>query len=430
MVGRILVTLVLVVVLKPIPGHAQDHVGVFLTWPDDPARGIVVNWVNLYPKNTGTVWYRPAAAADDADWSSTEAEQIQLEPSALQLRRAELAGLAPDTLYRVGIGSRPDTPSQGWQFRTMPATLDRPVRFVAGGDMMHSRESIDRMNLQAARLDPDFALLGGDLAYANGALAMRWIDWLGSWTAAGVAPERRLIPLVVVIGNHEVRGGYGGEIPKDAPYYYGLFVRPGRRSFFTADVGDYLSLLALDSGHTVPIAGEQADWLGTALAARRDRPFLFVTYHFPAYGTSKAPADKLPIDNPRSIEIREQWTPHIERHGVSAVFEHDHHTFKRSHRLRGHRRDDANGILYLGDGAWGVRTRPVPSPEAAWWLARAEARNHLWCVNLRPGAAGEPPTALVRAIDAEGVVFDELELLPARTAPVEDAAAPAKVAGP
>jgi len=430
MVGRLLVTLVLVVVLKPIPGHAQDHVGVFLTWPDDPTRGMVVNWVNLYPKNTGTVWYRPAAAADDADWSSAEAEQIQLEPSALQLRRVELAGLAPDTLYRVGIGSRPDTPSQGWLFRTMPATLERPVRFVAGGDMMHTRESLDRMNRQAARLDPDFALLGGDLAYENGALATRWIDWLGSWTAAGVAPERRLIPLVVAIGNHEVRGGYGGEIPKDAPYYYGLFVRPGRRSFFTADVGDYLSLLALDSGHTVPIAGEQAGWLDTALAARQARPFLFVAYHFPAYGTAKAPADKLPIDNPRSIEIRAHWTPHIERHGVSAVFEHDHHTYKRSHRLRGHRRDDANGILYLGDGAWGVGTRAVPAREAAWWLARAEAKNHLWCVNLRPGEEGRAPTALVRAIDAEGVVFDELELLPARTAPVEDAAAPAKVAGP
>ncbi|MBM3955168.1 MAG: metallophosphoesterase family protein [Planctomycetes bacterium] len=394
----------------------QDHVGVFLTWPDDPTRGMVVNWVNLYPKNATTVFFRRADAADDADWSSAEAEELQLAPSALVLRRVELAGLAPDTLYRFGIGSRPDTPSQGWLARTMPATLSRPVRFVAGGDMMHARESLDRMNRQAARLDPDFALLGGDLAYENGALAMRWIDWLSSWTTAGAAADRRLIPLVIGIGNHEVRGGYGGAIPNDAPYYYGLFVRPGGRSHFAADVGDYLSLVMLDSGHTVPIPA-QADWLGEALAARQARPFLFAAYHFPAYGTAKAPADKLPIEHPRSVEIREHWTPHLERHGVSAVFEHDHHTFKRSHRLRGHRRDDTNGILYLGDGAWGVRTRPVPSPEAAWWLARAEARNHLWCVNLRPGAAGGPPTALVRAIDADGVVFDEFELLPIRTRP-------------
>jgi hypothetical protein len=397
---------------------AQDHVGVFLTWPDDPTRGMVVNWVNLYMKNATTVFFRRADAADDAEWSSVEAEQLQLEPSALVLRRAELTGLDPDTLYRFGIGSRPDTPSQGWHARTMPATLGRPVRFVAGGDMMHAREALDRMNRQAARLDPDFALLGGDLAYDNGALATRWIDWLGSWTTAGVAADRRLIPLVVGIGNHEVRGGYGGEIPKDAPYYYGLFVRPGRRSYFTADVGDYLSLVMLDSAHTEPIAGAQADWLGATLAARETRPFLFAAYHFPAYGTAKAPADKLPIEHPRSVEIRTHWTPHLERHGVSAVFEHDHHTFKRSHRLRGQRRDDANGLLYLGDGAWGVNTRATPASEVAWWLARAESRNHLWCVNLRPPATpAAPPTALVRAIDADGVVFDEFELLPARMRP-------------
>lgn len=401
---------------------AQDMVGCFVTWPDDPTVGMIVNWVNLYPKNTDEIWYRAVDADEDAEWMTARAERIPLEPSALQLRRAELPGLEPGTTYRFGIGDRPTKAEAGWRFRTMPATLDRPVRFVAGGDMMHDRKAIDVMNRQAARLDPDFAFLGGDLAYANGVSAMRWIDWLGSWTHAGVAADRRLIPLVVGIGNHEVRGGYRGEIPKDAPYFYGLFVRPGRKSYVVHDAGDYLSLVMLDSGHTERVAGAQAHWLAEALAARERKPFLFVSYHYPAYGTAKGPAAGLPIDDPRSVEIREHWVPHFERYGVSAVFEHDHHTYKRSHRLRRHARDDVNGLLYLGDGAWGVGTRSVPSADQGWWLERAESRNHLWCVDLRPSTGDdEAPTAIVRAIDVDGVVFDEFALEPIRTSPIEPA---------
>jgi len=275
---------------------AQDQVGVFVTWPEDPTTGMILNWVNLYPRNTDVIWFRAADADASAEWTSVRAEQIQLDPSSLQLRRVELTGLTPGTTYRFGIG-------------------DRPVK---------------------------------------------------------------------------------------------------------CDVGDYLSLVMLDSGHTEPIPGPQAEWLAETLAARTRRPFLFVSYHFPAYGTAKGPRTGLPVDDPRSLEIREHWMPHLERFGVSAVFEHDHHTYKRSHRLRQHARDDVNGLLYLGDGAWGVRTRSVPTPEQGWWLHRAEPRNHLWCVDLHPSAGGnKPPTASVRAVDADGVVFDEFDLVPIRTRPVE-----------
>jgi hypothetical protein len=409
-----LAALVLGIVAAATGGVAsgQDVVGVYLTYPADPTTGMVVNWVNLYPQNTGTVWFRETGTDE---WASAEAEHSQLAPSALQLRRVELGGLRPDRPYEFGIGSRPEGRDKGWRFRTMPARLERLVRFVSGGDMMHSREQLDRMNRQAARLEPDFALLGGDFAYANGVAAMRWVDWLGSWSSAALARDRRLIPIVPAIGNHEVRGGYGGEIPKDAPYYYGLFVRPGGRSYHALDVGDYLSLVVLDSGHTEAIAGPQASWLAEALAAREARPYLFVAYHFPAYGTAKGPADGLAVDHPRSAEIREHWLPHLDRFGPTAVFEHDHHTFKRTHRLRGHRRDDENGLIFLGDGAWGVKTRPVPAAESAWWLAKAEARNHLWAIDLRPSA---PP--LARAFDEDGEIFDEVELVPVRPMPVPE----------
>jgi len=391
-------------------GWAHDLVGLYITWPDDPTTGAVINWVNLYPRHAVTIWYRDE---DAKEWSSAEAEHSQIEPSSLQLRRVELTGLAPDRTYVFGIGSKPG-PGEGWRFRTMPARLQRVVRFVAGGDMLHDRAALDRMNMLAAKLEPDFALLGGDLAYDNGVTATSWIDWLGSWLKAGLGRHRRLIPLVTVIGNHEVRGGNNARQVEDSTYFSTLLRRPGERSFCAIDVGDYLSLIVLDSGHTQPVAGLQAEWLAAALEDRRDQRFLFASYHFPAYGTAKAPPDKLPIDHPKSIAIREHWLPHLERYGVTAVFEHDHHNFKRSHRIRAGARDDERGLLFLGDGAWGVPTRHVPSPEQAWWLARAEPRNHLWCLDLELDG-----TAVARAIDAGGEVFDEVRIGESRTRPTE-----------
>jgi acid phosphatase type 7 len=294
----------------------------------------------------------------------------------------------------------------------MPTAMDRPIRFVTGGDMMHTREMVDAMNRRAAAADPDFALLGGDLAYADGVKASRWFDWLQSWMRHCVTSDGRLIPMVVAIGNHEVRGGYNGQIPDDAPYFYSLFSLPDDRSYYAMDFGDYLTLVVLDSQHTQPIDGPQAEWLGQALRERAGQTFLFACYHYPAYGTTKSPPDGLPIDSPRSISIREHWVPHFERYGMSAVFENDHHNYKRTHRIRQHERDDDNGILYLGDGAWGVGTRTVPPLDVAWWLAQAEPRRHLFTVELRSDG-----TATIEAVDAEGEVFDHVELTEPRTRP-------------
>lgn len=385
----------------------SDVVGVYLTWLRDPATTMVVNWVNLYPHTPATVWYR---ADTNAPWLVVTGTQHTLTPSTMVVRRAELTGLQPDTWYDFLVGAEPDKEAKGLRrFRTLPAALTRTVRFVAGGDMMHTREMADAMNRRAGELEPDFAVLGGDLAYEDGVNATRWLDWLQSWTLHAKGRRARCVPMIVGIGNHEVRGSYNGRVPDDAPYFYGTFALPEGKARYALDFGDYLSLLVLDSGHTEPVPA-QVPWLSDALAARARQKFLFPVYHYPAYGTAKTDGTQLPCELPRAKLIRENWVPLFERHGVTAVFENDHHNFKRTHPLRGHQRDDANGIVYLGDGAWGVNTRTVPTN--AWYLAKAEPRRHLFHVTLRPDG-----TARAEAVDAEGKVFDEVEFPRARTAP-------------
>lgn len=407
-----------VMAILPTLVRAEEFVGIFLTWTRDPSTTMTVNWVNLYPDSPNTLYYRPVspksgATTQPGEWIKATATRSVVTPSSLQRRSIELTGLSPDTTYELSVEKIPEKPEDPtYRFRTMPAKLDRPIRFVTGGDMMHSRDLLDPMNRQAAALDPDFALLGGDLAYENGEKVSRVIDFLQSWTRYATAKDRRLIPMVVAIGNHEVRGGYKGKVPNDAPYFYNLYPLPEGRSYYAMDFGNYLSLIVLDTEHTNPISGAQAAWLNEALSARAQQTYLFPIYHYPAYGTAKSEGNKPPTEHARSVAIRTHWISLFEKYGVSAVFENDHHTFKRTHPIRNHQRDDATGITYIGDGAWGVGVRPVPAPGTAWWLAKAESRNHLWCVDLHPTDA-----TVLRAFDAKGEAFDQYTLPRPRTAP-------------
>jgi acid phosphatase type 7 len=406
--------LLLVSLLVPLASvRAQtDFIGLYLNWQRDPTTTMTVNWVNLYEHTTTNVWHRPEGGES---WESTSGTRHPAGPSVLQVRQVELTGLQPDTIYEFHIGEKPPRDAKNLhRFRTMPAEMTRPIRFVNGGDLMHTRAYLDTMNRQAGRLDPDFALLGGDLAYADGSRATRWIDFFQSWTALLRGKNGRLIPMVVGIGNHEVRGGYNGKIPEDAPYFYSFFALPEGRSYYALDFGGYLSVLALDSGHTQPIRGPQADWLGKALAEREEQQFVFPFYHWPVYGTTKAPKGKLPSEHARSVEMRTNWVTQFERYGVSAVFEHDHHNFKRTHPLRNNAIDEENGIVFLGDGAWGVSTRKV---DEAWYLAVAEPRRHLFHVTLHPIGAIE-----IEAVDGSGEVFDRVTFDTPRTRPDERAA--------
>lgn len=387
-----------------------DLVGMYLNWQRDPATTMTINWVNLYQEGSRTVWYREAG---NDEWKSKTGTHHQVVPSVYQVRRVELTGLKPDTMYEFSIGDKAAEDKKSIQkFRTMPAKLTRPLTFVNGGDTMHSRAYVDAMNTQAAKLDPSFAFIVGDIAYENGVLATRYFDWLQSWTKLMRGKDGRIIPIVVGIGNHEVRGHYNGRIPEDAPYFYGFFALPENRSYHALDFGNYLSLILLDSGHTHPISGKQTEWLTQALAQRKNQQFVFPAYHWPAYGTTKAAPGKLPSDHERSVEIRTNWISQFERFGVSAVFEHDHHTYKRTHPILEHKRNDEEGIVYLGDGAWGVNTRKPLTPNEAWYLAKSGDIRHLHCVTLHPEGRIE-----IKAYNADGKVFDQSTLTRARTRP-------------
>jgi hypothetical protein len=333
----------------------------FLTWQRDPTTTMTVQWVGHNTSYAESVI--SFAPTTTAAWASVKPTVRPFPLTDLKLFRAELTGLTPGGEYRFQIGHNPTT----YHFRTMPAKATDSLTFVSGGDCGVNPHTA-AVNAIAARQDPWFAVIGGDIAYDNGTSAATMLGFLRNYHQHMVDSKGRLIPMLACIGNHEVVGGYNG-LRSNAPFFFALFDGLFRdTSYATLDFGDYLSLVLLDTGHVSPIGGEQTDWLDKALRDRAGRPHVVVVNHVPAY-PSYRPSDDTGSGN------REHWVPLFERHEVDVVLEHHDHTFKRTHPMRGGH-IDRDGIVYLGDGSWG-QLRAPNSPESRPYLAASGQSYHV-----------------------------------------------------
>jgi hypothetical protein len=347
----------------------------FLTYSHDPCTTTTVQWIG--PSTAAPVPVRYVTRTG-TDWKAEQPTTRPFPKTNFKVHRAELTGLTPGTEYLLQLGQS----GQVYRFRTMPAKATDTFTFVSGGDSGVNAHAVAN-NILAAKQEPYFALIGGDLGYDNGISAKTAIDFIRNYARNMIDPKGRLIPLVTCIGNHEVRGGYKGK-REDATFYFPLFEGLYRdTSYGTLDFGDYLSLVLLDTGHVSPIGGAQATWLESALRQREDRPHLIVANHVPAYPSFR-PSDAV---QPKGIlanlfgtaggtgeENRKYWCPLFERFGVDAVLEHHDHTFKRTHPLKGGLKD-RYGVPYLGDGSWGMLRTPA-TPEMRPYLAQVGKAYH------------------------------------------------------
>lgn len=369
---------------EPVP-RLEGDCPLYLTWRGDPTTTMALAWLcRDQHAPEPAVFYR---ADGDGAWQLASGTSGNFPHTGWRLQRVELTGLTPGTLHHFLVAGEGRIHS----FRTLPSTLERPVRFVEGGDVGKDFEVMDRVNRLAASVDPDFAVWGGDLAYCDGDpdKAWRWWRFFQSVHRHLRTPDGRLVPLVVTPGNHE--------LPRDggaAECYLTLFPAADGRSYGALDAGDYLSLLLLDTGHLAEIGGPQTDWLAGALEQRRGRAHVFPVYHRGAYPSVRDFANR------HARAVRAHWVPLFEKHGVRLAFEHHDHTYKVTPALR-EGRPDETGVVYAGDGAWGVDTRAVRAD--APYLRRSGSWHHFHEVTL------EPHRRIVRSVAADGTEIDRFE---------------------
>lgn len=374
---------------------------IFVTWDGDPATTVSVDWHLASGSDIPSVEVRGPGLAT---WSRYQGSTIAFPFSSRRVRRARIGGLVPDAVYELRFGG-----SRIYKYRTMPARLTRPIRFAAGGDTQAGETTFGPMNRIAASRDVDFVLLGGDLAYSNGdpRLVAREEAWYETVTRTLVTRDGRLIPVIAAIGNHEVFSSRDtseatarmmretGVRLGDSPYYTALHAHARRRQYSVIDVGDYLSLVLLNTGHTAPVEGAQTAWLQDALRQRPTVRYVFPIYHVPGYPSVRV------FEGSTSMLVREHWAPLFERFGVRVAFENHDHAYKRTYPIKGGRRD-STGVVYIGDGAWGAVPRPIgrDRTEPAWYLETAKSTNHAIFVTLDARAAR------FEMVDTMGVRFD------------------------
>jgi len=406
--------------LVALPGTAQQQpVGLFLTWQQDPTTTMTIDW-HTGPEDGAEPTLRYKVVGSE-DWHTVEVASHPFPYSDRTIHRVELTGLEPATEYRFQTGEF----ERQYVFRTMPETIYEPLRFAAGGDTWYEG-MFERVNRVAMNYDPEFIVWGGDLAYADARedRLYRWESWFERVRDDLITDEGRVIPIILAIGNHEMinhhypaasmedfleREDEIGESTREwreanATYFYSLFAFPGHPGYGVLDFGNYLSLLSLDSSHSNLIGGRQTAWLEEVLQARQGTAHLIPFYHKPAYPSHRveAPGERLQI---WSSQVLEYWVPLFEQYGVRVALENDDHTYKRTYPLRGDK-IDPSGIVYIGDGAWGVSARTPKTPEEVWYIKRSAAKNHAIIVTLHG------PHQHFLVVDDEGEILDEYPATP------------------
>jgi hypothetical protein len=378
----------------------SDETAVYLTWQQHPESTMTIQWISPNSLNDDTLYF---SASEKNSWFSAMGYHFPMpEKYPYFIHRIELVNLEPDTVYSFYIPSI----EASYKFRTAPDHLTKPLSFVVGGDVYHDNiKYVAEMNQQAALANPLFALVGGDIAYSCHKAAWlhrwgiirekmdRWMLWLQTWQNTMITPEGCLIPIVPAIGNHDVMGGYN-QPSERAQFFYALFPMKGFRANYTLDFGSYLSLIVLDSDHTQSIEGAQTNWLNHVLQQRQYVQHKFALYHVGAYPSVRN------FEGSVNKKVRQYWVPLFEKYGLNAAFENHDHAYKRTHLLL-NGKTDSRGVLYIGDGGWGVKHPRTPyTPEKAEYLAKSAPERTVTSVRITPKGRE------YKAIDSLGKIID------------------------
>ncbi|KXB02124.1 hypothetical protein AKJ44_01340 [candidate division MSBL1 archaeon SCGC-AAA261F17] len=381
---------------------------VHLSWStNDVYHTMTVVWWSQFPLGNKVVY---DTVSHDRSWEYAhvaEGNSYQIKPRVDRhgnpittqfdglYHEVELTGLEPGTTYYFRVGGL-GVYSQEWSFKTIG--LDEKVDFVMGGDSRRpwgagyeikvSPTAIsnwpwarDWITTDVATENPDFIVFDGDLV-VEGNSQEDWNNWFDSMQERLVTEDGRMIPIVAIIGNHEM--GKYPDVESTYKWFKGVFANPGNELWYSLDFPN-LHLTALSttgqcigtwwSGAQIE-APQQDNWLRKDLSSS-DKKWKVVAFHVPWYsgyetGTGYA-----------SEVYMKHWAPIIENdnYGVDMVVTGHVHNYMRSYPIKtteieevetenpysdykgylAHyepKGDSEEGVTYMVQGAWGAPTDP------------------------------------------------------------------------
>lgn len=301
----------------------------------------------------------------------------------------DLTNLTPNTTYYYVavydyINSTNPVYSPIRKFKTIHNTTSS-LRFVAGGDKTDNIQSLELMRYAAQR-SPDFFVIGGDIAYANGMSTCyrRWDDYFKQYETVMITPSGYSIPLLTCPGNHEGQSALFNR-PKiyaiDYLVYFSHVINQtgyNRNPWSIHKLGSYASIASLDSG-VVSSYFEQASFLDSSWNSsdfiQRKK---MTVYHAPLYPSVRS------YNGVQSTLGRLFWEPLFNQYNVSVSFENHDHMLKRSKLIYAGTWGPSvtNGTIYVGDGAFGTERDAGNTTSQPSYLDTWLTRYHLWDVNV------------------------------------------------
>src|SRR5262249_42882801 len=145
----------------------------FLTWRKDPTTTMTIQWIGPQTSLDISIHFVPVGGEI---WQAAKTTTKPFPNTDLKVHRCELSGLTAATEYMFQIGKT----SPIYRFRTMPRKATNTLQFVSGGDCGVNDHAIGT-NILAARQEPHFALIGGDLAYDNARSPETFVQFLENY---------------------------------------------------------------------------------------------------------------------------------------------------------------------------------------------------------------------------------------------------------
>lgn len=298
-----------------------------LTWSNDPAQSMTVQWRGGVEVEGGRVIYWTT----DNDTLVCEAEFDLLEDRLLLNDRyvkrfvAKLTGLKPGTTYQYVVkqAGHVSTPQS---FET-PAP-DNRFSFVWFGDVHNDPRWGNLLKDVARRLDDvSFYVLAGDLVNTG----LHRDDWDAFFDVSGDVFQQR--PVMSVPGNHDSQDGLGASL------YSSLLTYPGNGPEGSPSGLTYsfcyknAQFLMIDA---VSFSAEsQTEWITTQLA-ESTATWKFAVFHFPPYTAVEDYAD-----------ITAHWIPIFDLYEVDMVMNGHFHYYLRTKPMRAGKPTAAKGTTYI-----------------------------------------------------------------------------------
>lgn len=287
-------------------------------------------------------------------------------------------------------------------YRTLPSNgAYEPFTIAIGGDIGSSDIGSSATSSLSSH-DPKVLIIGGDAAYDDG-MQTCWYSWDLYLNGFDEYNEKvnRTVPFITSVGNHDV--GFNamsdaklnfGEIPLYfiyLPQHLKVNTSTGeeimevpdiedRRTFFYHFIGNTMQI-SLDSGYIASYE-DQSTWM-KKLLPKYLHYTKFANYHVPIY-----PACLETLESPdehRQIAV-DNFVPNFETFNFKAVFENHVHLFKATFPLRQDKVDYENGIIYFGDGNWGITPNTcldngnLNNDTAL--IETASSQRHVWILSL------------------------------------------------